>query len=164
MSKIYKHKFNAENFTITLIANDQNLLLIDINSEDKYDENSDFFEEANEIIKEAKRQLLEYLQGKRKKFDITKLKILDKSERFERKVYAALMDVEYGETITYKQLGEKAGILNAARAVGNAMAKNPFPIIVPCHRVVKSDGKIGNYTGGSDVKISLLDIEKKFKE
>lgn len=71
-------------------------------------------------------------------------------------VYRALMDVPFGETITYGALAGLAGIPGGARFVGNAMAKNNFPIIIPCHRVILSDGSIGNYSSGTDIKEYLL--------
>jgi methylated-DNA-[protein]-cysteine S-methyltransferase len=77
---------------------------------------------------------------------------------FQKKVYTALLEVEKGTVITYKQLAEKVGLKNGARAIGTAMAKNPFIITVPCHRVVKSNGDVGEYSapGGRHQKIALL--------
>ncbi len=78
---------------------------------------------------------------------------------FERTVYETLMAIPYGETITYKELAGRCGRPGAARAVGNAMAKNPYPIIVPCHRVLKSDGSIGGWSGKRGWKERLLTLE-----
>ncbi len=74
----------------------------------------------------------------------------------ERAVYRALLKIAAGRTISYGGLAEKAGVPFAARFVGNAMAKNIFPVLIPCHRVVKNDGSPGNYTSGTDIKEFLL--------
>lgn len=80
---------------------------------------------------------------------------------FHRKVYTALCEIPAGKTITYAELARRAGSPGAARAVGQAMAKNPFPIIIPCHRVVAGNGKLGGYSGrgGVATKRALLELE-----
>ncbi len=82
--------------------------------------------------------------------------------RKEISVYRELIKVPAGSTISYGHLARRSGIPGGARFVGNAMAKNNFPIIVPCHRVIKSDGSMGNYSGGVHIKKFLLDHEKSF--
>jgi len=74
----------------------------------------------------------------------------------ERAVYRALMKIPFGETISYGALASRAGITRGARFAGNAMAKNSFPILIPCHRVIQSSGAMGYYTGGVATKESLL--------
>jgi len=79
---------------------------------------------------------------------------------FEVKVLLEVSKIPRGKVLTYKQIAERIGKPNAYRAVGNALAKNPMPIIIPCHRVIKSNGEIGNYSfGGKKNKISLLKRE-----
>ncbi|MEN6519601.1 MAG: methylated-DNA--[protein]-cysteine S-methyltransferase [Armatimonadota bacterium] len=78
---------------------------------------------------------------------------------FEEKVLLEAMKTPFGRIISYKDLAALAGSPRAARAVGNAMRKNPLPIVVPCHRVVHSDGSLGGYMGGLDLKRKLLDLE-----
>lgn len=80
---------------------------------------------------------------------------------FEVDVWRACSEIEYGSTGSYKSLSERVGRPGGARAVGNAMGRNPFPIVVPCHRVVKSDGSLGGYSGpgGVDFKRQLLEME-----
>ena len=78
---------------------------------------------------------------------------------FEKKVWDSLKEIPFGETRTYKWVAEKIGNLSAARAVGRALSKNPVPIVVPCHRVIESDGSIGGFAAGVDMKRRLLDIE-----
>jgi O-6-methylguanine DNA methyltransferase len=81
---------------------------------------------------------------------------------FEKKVLMACMEIPAGETLTYGQLAEKAGYPKAARAVGSVLAKNKLPLIIPCHRVVRADGKIGNFSapGGTKLKKRMLNYEK----
>ena len=79
---------------------------------------------------------------------------------FARKVYAALLAVPAAETVSYGGLAELAGHPRAARAVGSAMANNPIPIVVPCHRVIRSDGSYGNYGHDPAYKVRLLDHER----
>ncbi len=87
--------------------------------------------------------------------------LLEHVPPFHRKVYKALCKVPAGKTVTYAELAKRAGSKGAARAVGTAMAKNPWPIIIPCHRVVAGDGKLGGYSGrgGVATKRALLVLE-----
>lgn len=82
---------------------------------------------------------------------------------FQKKVYTVVKNISFGETRTYKWVAEKIGLRGASRAVGNALNKNPFPIIVPCHRVVNSSGHPGKYAFGADLKKKLLTLEKAAK-
>lgn len=102
-------------------------------------------------------QLDEYFARQRKTFDIA----LDLSlgTPFQQKVWQALLKIPYGETISYAQLASSIGQPTAYRAVANANGKNPISLIVPCHRVIASDGGLGGYTGGLDIKKQLLAIE-----
>ena len=111
------------------------------------------------ILLMAKQQLEEYFDGQRKSFDLP----LDFcGTEFNKKVLCALAEVPYGETISYGQLAEKCGSPKAARAVGTAMRKNPFVIVIPCHRVLPQSGKLGNYSaGGPANKDWLLTFEKQ---
>lgn len=77
----------------------------------------------------------------------------------EKRVYRKLLRVPKGKVTTYGELARAAGIANGQRAIGRIMNKNPFPVIIPCHRVVKSDGKIGGYFYGEDVKSKMLSTE-----
>ncbi len=78
---------------------------------------------------------------------------------FEKKVYTVVKKIPFGEVRTYAWVAERIGKPSASRAVGNSLNKNPFPVIVPCHRVVHSDGSIGEYAFGKDLKMKLLKIE-----
>ena len=108
------------------------------------------------VIKETGRQLAEYFAGKRKTFDVP---LAPKGTPYQQKVWQALIDVKYGETATYKQIAERTGNAKASRAVGMCNNKNPIPIIVPCHRIIGTSGKLVGYAGGLDVKQKLLELE-----
>lgn len=103
------------------------------------------------------RQLDEYFRGKRKSFDIP---IHTDGTSFQERVWKALKDIPYGEVITYSQLADQIGSASAVRAAGTATSRNPISILIPCHRVVGSDGRLTGYAGGLDRKRQLLAIEK----
>ncbi len=103
------------------------------------------------------RQLDEYFRGRRITFDVDPRP--DSASAFDRKVWKTLEGVPAGSTITYGELARRAGFRGAARAVGGAMARNPIPIIVPCHRVVGQDGRITGYGLGLWRKRWLLERE-----
>lgn len=77
----------------------------------------------------------------------------------DKKIYKKLLEVPEGKITTYGELAKAVGIKNGQRAVGRIMKKNPYPVIIPCHRVVKSDGKVGGYAYGQEVKINMLSKE-----
>ena len=112
------------------------------------------------LLKKAKKQLEEYFEGKRKKFDLA-LRLNGTS--FQNKVWKALLNIPYAKTCSYKDIAKNIGNENASRAVGNANNKNPLPIFIPCHRVIGSNGKLIGYAGGLDIKIKLLELERKNK-
>jgi methylated-DNA-[protein]-cysteine S-methyltransferase len=105
----------------------------------------------------ARRELSEYFEKGRQEF-ACRTEFQEGTE-FEKKVWQTLREIPYGETRTYKWLAERIGKPHACRAVGNALGKNPIPIIFPCHRVIETDGSIGGYSLGTDMKRRLLEIE-----
>lgn len=155
---INRYRFNTGIVVLTFYANEEKILGIEVDHSDHLNIPGVFLTKSNKIIDEAIDQVREYISGDRKEFD---LPLDDQEGEFENKVYEALKDVKFGETISYKELAEKVGSDESARAVGNALAKNKFPLIIPCHRVVKADGKLGNYVGGEEAKKALLDFEQK---
>lgn len=108
---------------------------------------------------EAAGQLAEYLNGERRTFDLR----LEPGELppFRRRVLEELSRVSYGETASYGELAARCGRPGAARAVGNAVGSNPLPLVLPCHRVVRSDGSPGGYGGGAGRKRALLRLEAR---
>jgi 2-amino-4-hydroxy-6-hydroxymethyldihydropteridine diphosphokinase len=115
--------------------------------------------EANPLLLKLKEALNRYFRGEREDFSEFPLD-LERLTPFQSKVYTFLREkLTYGKTITYGELAERLGVKGGARAIGNAMAKNPFPIIIPCHRVLKSGNKIGGFGGGEEWKKYLLRLE-----
>ncbi|MDR2127257.1 MAG: methylated-DNA--[protein]-cysteine S-methyltransferase [Prevotellaceae bacterium] len=108
-------------------------------------------------IKTAASQIEEYFAGKRKSFDFP---INPQGGEFQKQVWAALRNIPYGQLRTYKQIAEETGNPKASRAVGMANNKNPLPIVIPCHRVVGSNGKLVGYAYGLAMKEYLISIEK----
>lgn len=117
-------------------------------------------EQACPCLVAARAQLEEYFSGRRTRFEVK----LDQRglSAFQRRVLAFLQDLPFGDVTTYGELARLAGSPRAARAVGSVMAINPFAILVPCHRVLAGDGRLGGYSGGEGpaTKAWLLDFEK----
>jgi methylated-DNA-[protein]-cysteine S-methyltransferase len=111
---------------------------------------------GSEIIANTIVQLTEYFAGERKKFD---LPVLFTGTDFQEKVWSEVLKIPYGETITYAQLADRLGARELTRAVGNANGNNPLWIIVPCHRVIGSQGELVGYAGGLWRKQWLLEHE-----
>ena len=107
------------------------------------------------VIEEAISQINDYFSGKRKDFDLS---IRIEGTDFQIKVWNALREIPYGETVTYAQIAERIGHKQSYRAVGTACGNNPLPVIIPCHRVISASGP-GSYLGGSEMKKRLLAIE-----
>jgi methylated-DNA-[protein]-cysteine S-methyltransferase len=110
-----------------------------------------------EFFAEVTGQLDEYFAGTRTAFDVPMW--LEGTE-FQRRVWAQLSAIPYGETISYGELARRVGNPRASRAVGLANGRNPVAVIVPCHRVIAADGSLGGYGGGTDRKTLLLDLER----
>lgn len=109
-------------------------------------------------LQEAKQQIQEYFAGERQDFD---LPLSPHGTAFQRRVWAELRRIPFGETISYGELAARIGNPSGSRAVGQANGANPFPVVVPCHRVVSHDGKLGGYGGGLPTKQALLDLERR---
>lgn len=111
------------------------------------------------VLTECGKQLDEYFSGKRKTFDFP---VKQQGTLFQEKVWNELMNIPYGKTISYRQLSEMIGNVKSIRAVGTANGRNNLPIVVPCHRVIGSDGSLTGYGGGLWRKKWLLEHEDKF--
>lgn len=112
-------------------------------------------------IREAYRQLRAYFEGKLCEFS---LPLAEQGTPFQRSAWAALCEIPYGQTVSYKNIAVKIGNPKAVRAVGMANNRNPIAIVVPCHRVVGSDGKLVGYRSGIENKQKLLDLEARHAE
>ena len=108
------------------------------------------------LLLEGERQVLEFLAGKRRTFD---LPLNPQGTPFQRKVWAALRDIPWGETRSYKDIALAVDCPRGFQAIGQANHRNPLPILIPCHRVVAADGGPGGYGGGPEMKKALLAVE-----
>lgn len=120
--------------------------------------NAEFIEQTDEILDTTKQQLCEYFQGERTDFD---LPLLTVGTPFQKSVWQALQSVPYGHTTSYGDLAKQLGQPTAFRAVANANGANAHAIIIPCHRVIASNGGLGGYGGGVPLKQKLLALETR---
>ena len=109
------------------------------------------------VLEETKRQLAEYFSGKRKAFTVP---LIYRGTPFQEKVWGELLKIPYGETRTYGEIAAAIGKPKASRAVGMACHRNPIGILIPCHRVIGTGGKLTGFGGGLDKKQALLEREK----
>lgn len=110
------------------------------------------------LLRNTKNQLKEYFSGKRRKFT---LPLDPQGTKFDQKVWKATQKIPYGQVRTYKDIAKIIGKPQASRAIGNALGRNPIPIIIPCHRVIASNGTLGGYSSGLKIKKMLLLLEQK---
>lgn len=108
------------------------------------------------LLDDAQRELNEYFAGRRRTFSVP---LSIHGTPFQQSVWRALMEIPWGETISYGELARRIGRINACRAVGMANHVNPLPIFIPCHRVIGADGRLTGYGGGLEIKKKLLEIE-----
>lgn len=111
---------------------------------------------SSPLLEEAKGQLLAYFRGERQAFS---LPLAPRGTPFRQRVWKCLLDIPYGAVISYQELARRADSPRGFRAVGQANRFNPLPILIPCHRVVASDGSLGGYAGGLELKEFLLKLE-----
>lgn len=153
-TKLGKIGIVEENCKISKIIIENNKIK-DFNRND-----STYVKKDTKLLLEAEKQLKEYFEGKRKEFSLP----LEKNGTdFQKKVWNALKKIPYGETRTYKDIAKVIGNEKASRAVGMANNKNNIPIIIPCHRVIGSNGSLIGYALGLEAKKYLLDLERKNK-
>ena len=150
-SQIFQTLISSPIGTLLAKATDEALICLDF-----FDEPKEIIQKENQILQKTKQQLEEYFVGLRKEFDIP----LDPNGTlFQKNVWKVLSTLPYGKTLSYKEEAKLLGNPNAYRATANANGKNPISIIIPCHRVIGSDGKIGGYSGGVWRKEFLLKLE-----
>lgn len=114
--------------------------------------------EGGRFLARVARQLTEYFDGSRTTFDVP---LAPEGTPFQQRVWTELARIPYGTTISYGELARRVGNPNASRAVGAANGKNPIPVIVPCHRVIGSSGRLTGFGGGLDAKRTLLELEAR---
>ena len=115
-------------------------------------------EQRTELIEETEKQINDFYTGERDAFD---LPLTLQGTEFQNKVWKALLEIPKGETRSYKDIAVAVGNPNASRAVGMANNRNPIPVIIPCHRVIGTNGKLIGFAGGLDLKEKMLMIERK---
>ncbi len=118
--------------------------------------NAEYVERDDEVLQETRKQLNEYFDMKRREFDVP---LLTLGTEFQKSVWEALLKVPYGATASYLELSKNMGNEKAVRAVANANGANAIGIIIPCHRVIGTDGKLTGYGGGLPLKKKLLELE-----
>lgn len=156
---IYSKKMNSPVGELTLLANDNKLLALVWNAEKSH---LHWMQEAqptnkNAVLNSTEKQLNEYFAGNRRHFDVNVE--FKHGTPFQKKVWSALTKIPYGETVSYGHIAKKIGKPKSARAVGAANSKNPVGIIVPCHRVIGSNGTLTGFAGGLPKKKTLLKLE-----
>jgi methylated-DNA-[protein]-cysteine S-methyltransferase len=130
--------------------------LVKIEFENQYNADEAANETADPVLEASATQLKEYFAGKRHSFD---LPLAAAGTDFQRSVWAALAAIPYGELRSYRDIAQSIAKPKAVRAVGAANGRNPLPIVVPCHRVIGSDGSLTGFAGGLEAKTCLLELE-----
>lgn len=112
-----------------------------------------------QLLRKLEKDLIKYFSGIRANFKKYRINFSTGTD-FQKKVWKAIQTITYGQTCSYKCLAGKIGNSKSVRAVGNACGKNPLPIIIPCHRIIASNGSLGGYSAGIDLKMQLLHLER----
>lgn len=154
----YYDLYESPQGKMLLVANDDGLSGVYFNGQKYFPQiDPEWRQDArNASLHQAKRELAEYFNGKRERFEMT---LAPAGTPFQRSVWKAIFDVGFGKTITYGELAHRAGCPGSARTAGAATGRNPISVIVPCHRIVGSDGNLTGYAGGLDRKRALLALE-----
>ncbi len=142
---------------LLLAASDDGMHLIEFHApRHPMRRNAHWQEGDNALLRMARRQLDEYFAGERRQFE---LPLAPQGTSFQCEVWQTLAAIPYGETISYAQLAQRVGKPSAVRAVGAANGRNPLPLVLPCHRVIGSDGSLTGFGGGLPTKQFLLQME-----
>jgi methylated-DNA-[protein]-cysteine S-methyltransferase len=144
--------------TLLLAADDSGLRYISFPKEKEPRTPDPEWNEDERALLDPIRQLRAYFAGELETFD---LPLAPEGTSFQQKVWSELCNIPYGETISYGELARRIGNPNASRAVGLANGSNPIPIVIPCHRVIGSNGKLTGYGGGLPIKEKLLALERR---
>ncbi len=143
---------------LLIVADDTALRMISFRKGRHPGKVADGWRKGGAVVADARGQLDEYFQGRRRRFD---LPLAPSGTPFQLSTWTALRDIPYGATRSYGEQARAMGQPRAVRAVGAANGRNPIPIIVPCHRVIGGDGRLTGYAGGLDIKKFLLDLERR---
>lgn len=149
-----QRKINSKIGSLYLVASDK--AIYGVFWDDEHHPKEKAGSAQSKILDRAEKQITEYLEGRRKIFD---LPLELDGTPFQQRVWAELRKIPYGETRSYKQIATALKDPNACRAVGTANGRNPISLIVPCHRVINAGGKLGGYAGGLSIKERLLELE-----
>ncbi len=167
MKQISIQYYKTQIGEIVLGSFDQQLCLLDfryrrmrttVDNRIKKGLSAQFIEEDNALLQMTRVQIDEYLRGDRKRFSIPLLTV---GTDFQKEVWKALLEIPYGSTSTYLQQAKSINNAKAVRAVASANGANSIALIIPCHRVIETNGKLGGYAGGVPVKQRLLKLEKE---
>jgi methylated-DNA-[protein]-cysteine S-methyltransferase len=155
---LYYDYYQSPHGRILLVADDQALTGIYFAGQKYHPRIDKKWKRADqhEPLCQAKRELSEYFGGKRTRFTV---EVAPQGTPFQRAVWKAIAGVQFGQTIAYAELADRAGYPGSARAAGAATGRNPIGIIVPCHRIVGSNGSLTGYAGGLAKKRALLELE-----
>ncbi len=143
---------------IRITEDDRSITGIILEPKEEREHSSQYHQEETTLIREASKQLNEYLEGSRREFTVP---LNPQGTVFQKRVWEALRDIPYGETRSYQQIAEAVGNGKASRAVGMANHNNPIICMIPCHRVIGANGSLVGYAGGLDVKKQLLELEHR---
>lgn len=157
---MYKQFFKTPLGDMVALADEKALHFFDFSDRENLPKQIDAREESNPILMQLDTELDAYFKGELKTF---KIPLALQGTDFQRETWETLRTIPYGETWGYQQQAEKMNKPNAFRAVANANGQNKFSIIIPCHRVIRSNSALGGYGGGIERKKWLLKHERKFK-
>ncbi|MGE8287442.1 MAG: methylated-DNA--[protein]-cysteine S-methyltransferase [Stenotrophomonas sp.] len=153
---IYYDRFDSPIGPLTVAADENGVRHI-LFAENRHDaKGREQWQRDPDAVAEPRRQLLEYLQGKRRRFDLI---LAPAGTDFQLDVWQMLAQIPFGATWSYKELAERLGKPTATRAVGAANGRNPLPIVLPCHRVIGNNGALTGFGGGLPTKVALLKLE-----
>ena len=141
---------------VCLAGTEQGLMRVDFQGGDRPVQPAPAWQEDTGLLDSAKHQLQEYFQGQRQSFT---LPLAPPGTPFQQRVWQELQRIPFGTTLTYRELAQCLGMPQAARAVGHANGRNPLAIVIPCHRLIGSDGHLRGYAGGITLKQRLLQHE-----
>ncbi len=141
---------------ICLVGTEQGLIRLDFQRGDRPVQPDPMWQQHTGQLDRVQQQLQEYFQGQRRQFT---LPLAPAGTPFQQRVWQELQGLPFGTTLTYREVAQRLGLPGAARAVGHANSRNPIAIVIPCHRLIASDGQLRGYAGGLALKRGLLQHE-----